>query len=246
MNDEKIETTDIVIKKGKFLTWLDNYWYHYKWVTIIVAFFLIVALICTLQVCTKTDYDISVTYAGQVSLKANQKVDFQKALQNSLPEEFSSEDSEQETAVELISYFVLSQEQIEKLEKQTEVDSNGDVSKVYIDRAFVTNEMDSFEAQLTTGSGSVLFVDRWIYDSFLDSDGNCERLMPVSEVLGENAKGTVGAYGIRLGDTELYKNNPQLSFLPEDTVICLHRKIIGQKGYEQEIAAFKAYTVVAE
>ncbi len=244
MNDEKKTDGEIVIQKGKFLTWLDNYWYHYKWATIIVAFFLIVFLVCTIQFCTKADYDIIITYAGPESLKADEEIAFQKTLEDNLPENFANKE---DPTAELLNYYILSTEQIEKLEKQTETDSNGEEYAVYVDKGFITSEMDSFESQLNTGSSSVLFIDRWLYDSFLDAEGNCERLMPLSDVLDDVPASAVGAYGIRLGDTDLYKNNPQLSFLPEDTIICLHKKVVfGKSDYDREIEAFKAYVKISD
>ena len=239
MKEEKQYTEGISLKENRFLVWLDNYWYHYKWVTIVVAFFLIVFSICIIQSCTSTPTDILVTYAGPVSLKADEKVNIEKVLSKNLPESFGES---KEAHAGLSSYYLLSKEQIENVEKQTDADGY----KIYVDRSFNTNEQDSFESQLMTGSGSVLLIDRWIYDSFMDSSGKTERLVPLSETLGQAPEGAIGAYGIRLGDTELYKNNPQLQALPADTVLCLHSKILGQKNYDKEIEAFKAFAKIAE
>ena len=38
--------------------WLENYWYHYKWATIISAFFITVAVICIVQIASKKNYNI--------------------------------------------------------------------------------------------------------------------------------------------------------------------------------------------
>ncbi len=236
MNDEKQNGGDIVIKKGKFLTWLDNYWYHYKWPTIVVAFFLIVFLVCTLQICTRQDNDILVTYAGPNSLSTEEKVAIEAALNKALPESFAGKD---DATAGFVSYYVLSQSQIESMEKQT--DSEG--HKLYsVDRSFVSGELSTFDKQLGTGSGSIILIDKWIYER----DGMEGRLTPLADVFGETPKGAIDEYAIRLGDTEFYKNNPQLSFLNPDTVICLHAKIFGQKNYENEIEAFKAYATIAK
>ena len=44
--------------------WLDNYWYHYKWTTIIVVSFAVILTICIVQMATKETYDITVLYTG--------------------------------------------------------------------------------------------------------------------------------------------------------------------------------------
>ena len=63
-NEEKIKGAQIKTD-SKFIAWLDNYWYHNKWVTVIVAFFVIVFAVCVLQTCTREKTDITVLYAGR-------------------------------------------------------------------------------------------------------------------------------------------------------------------------------------
>jgi len=46
--NEKIEAGEIVVE-NRFLRWLDNFWYHYKWHTIIISFFVIMALFGVLR-----------------------------------------------------------------------------------------------------------------------------------------------------------------------------------------------------
>ena len=38
--DDKLEA-EFHYEQKKIIKWLDNYWYHYKWTTIITAFFVI-------------------------------------------------------------------------------------------------------------------------------------------------------------------------------------------------------------
>ena len=46
------------------LKWLENYWYHYKWHTLIVAFFVIMLTVMGVQMCSREDNDIYIIYAG--------------------------------------------------------------------------------------------------------------------------------------------------------------------------------------
>ena len=243
MKDEKQYTEGISVKESGALAWLDNFWYHYKWATIIVAFFVLVFAVCIIQSCSTESTDILITYAGPVSLKADEKLNIEKVISKNLPAELSGDKT---VNAGLSAYYVMSNEQIAEAEKQTETDADGGSYKVYVNTQFISEEMDSFESQLMTGSGSVLLVDRWIYDSFINDNGTAERLTSLAEIFGEIPEGAVGNYGIRLGDTALYKNNPQLQCLPEDTILCLHAKILGQKGYDGEIAAFKALAQIGE
>ena len=46
------------------LKWLDNFWYHHKWATIITAFFLVVAVICCIQIFSRKTYDAYFEFIG--------------------------------------------------------------------------------------------------------------------------------------------------------------------------------------
>ena len=243
MKDEKQYTEGISVKESGFLAWFDNFWYHYKWVTLVVAFFVIVISICVIQSCSQEPTDVLVTYAGPAYLKQEQKVNVEKIFSKNIPDEISKDEN---AKAGLSAYYILSKEQIEEAQKQTEVDENGDSYKVYVDTRFIAEEMEAFESQLMTGSGSVLLIDKSIYDSLVGENGNSQRLVPLAEVLGAKPEGAIGNFGIRLGDTEIYKNNMQLQCLPADTVLCLHAKILGQKDYDNEIAMFKAMAKIAD
>ena len=51
-------------RSGSIAAKLDNFWYHYKWHTIITLFVVIVITVCAVQCAGNTDYDIQVLYAG--------------------------------------------------------------------------------------------------------------------------------------------------------------------------------------
>ncbi len=60
---------------SKVLKWLDNYWYHYKWTTIVVVFFLSVAIILGIQFATRENYDAYVMYVGDEAIPDTQYQD---------------------------------------------------------------------------------------------------------------------------------------------------------------------------
>ena len=65
---------------SKFLKWLDNYWYHYKWHTIIVTFFLVIGIISTVQIFNKESYDAYVMYVGGQDIPDTQYYDILQSL----------------------------------------------------------------------------------------------------------------------------------------------------------------------
>ena len=60
-NNEKIvpkyEPGDNFFKK------FENFWYYHKWKVIIAVFFVVVFIVCSLQMCSRDEQDITVMYA---------------------------------------------------------------------------------------------------------------------------------------------------------------------------------------
>jgi hypothetical protein len=177
--------------------------------------------------------DILITYAGPTHIAADDSAAIERVLSEYLPEGFGNKGTEGKSG--LISYLVYSKDQIKVLEE----------NKKTVDTKFNSDQYSTLNSQYRTGNGSIYLLDRWLYDEILKENENVERLKPLKEVFGERPQGAIDAYGIRLGDTEIYKNSPELRMLPEDTIICLHEKIVGQKDYDKEISAFKNIAKIA-
>ena len=47
---------------------MQNFWYHYKWHSIVAVVVVIAILICTLQFCKKEEYDTYILYAGSKNI----------------------------------------------------------------------------------------------------------------------------------------------------------------------------------
>ena len=65
---------------SKVLKWLDNFWYHYKWVAIIVTFFLIIGIILIVQLVGRTHYDAYIMYMGNSSIPDTKYQDIMDAF----------------------------------------------------------------------------------------------------------------------------------------------------------------------
>ncbi len=65
---------------AKVKTWLENFWYHYKWPVIIGAFFIAVFAICITQMVTRSHYDMYVRYVGEKEITGTQYNDILSSL----------------------------------------------------------------------------------------------------------------------------------------------------------------------
>ena len=234
--EEKRKEVAISTKSSKFAAWFDNYWYHYKWATIIGLFFSIVVIVCIAQSCTLERYDLMVSYAGNY-LEEEDKASIEFVLSSSLPDGFAEQESPK---CEFNSYLVLTKDQILEMEKETDADGN----KVYVDSAFISSEQQTLINQIKTGQTSIYFIDIEVYNSlFLNDDGTSDILMPLKDIFGETPNGSCDNYGILLGDTAMYKEYRGIRALPEDTVICLAKKLYHQSedSYSLQVEAFKAF-----
>lgn len=231
--DKKLGSAEINVE-SKFLKWLDNYWYHYKWTTIIVGFFVVVLLVCTLQMCTNEKEDINLIYAGPVLMTSGELDNLADVMNIVMPRDF---DNSGEKSANILNYHVFSEDEIKKLESQT--DSDG--KKSFIDRSYNTSNYDNFYNYIQTGDASVCMVAPWLYDSLKSSN----RLMKLTDVLGELPEAAIDDYGVMLSELEIYDSFSSVRVLPGDTVVCILRPLVigkssKEKVYAQEKEMFSA------
>lgn len=212
-NNEKLESS-ATYKKMSAAEWLDNYWYHYKWHTIVALFILIVGVICTLQMCSKTTYDGYVLYAGEH------------------PIDNTSSDSSYHT---MISAFKLVCE---------DYDENGTVSPVFKNLLVPSSEesgklidkgydklisMNTEEYREIMAYSSEYYICFLSEDLFLSYDtptsSGAYPLCDLEQYLPEGSDAQmISPRGIYLSSTDFYKL-AGINELPEDTVICLKAKL---------------------
>ena len=211
MNDEKRPEGEIVLE-GRFAKWFENFWYHYKWHTIGIAAALIVLLVCVLQTCERKQQDLTLTYAGPRVLSVAELQQVGSVIDAIMPYD-ADENGENHTA--WMVYEIYSKDQILEIEATT--DANGDAG--YVDRSYNSDQYQTYSNYLKTGETSIYFLDPWLYAELRNED----RLVPLTEALGEMPESAFDEYGVRLGDTELYEKYKVMQLFPEDTVICLTR-----------------------
>ncbi len=233
MNDKQY-TEGIKAEKGPVAKWFDNFWYHYKWTTIVVAFFLIVAVICGVQMCTKEKNDMIVVYAARNQLSQVEADEVCSVLEAVCPEDF---DDNGKTSVALSAYCVMSESEILDMQAQTDSDGNN----VFVDKSFYSGEYSRYYSYLQTGESSVLLISPWLYESLMSN----QRLATLEETLGYRPEHAMSDYAVRLADTAMYQNYGVMKKLPEDTVICILRPYIAgksskEKFYTREKQMFEA------
>lgn len=209
MNDkQKLEERAIRLdERNTVVRWLDNYWYHYKWHTIIGAFVALVIVMMLVQCQSENGNDCVVTYCGPFGFLTAETEGVRDALNETLPEDY---DKNGEKYVEFVRYQVYSEE--EMLAEKEANDGEGTVNLAYN-----AQQVELFNDFMMTGECSIYLLSPYIYD-YISPRNNLKKLSEVMSAVPENA---YDDYAIRLGDTAIYRDTPTLQLLSPDTLICL-------------------------
>lgn len=219
--------------------WLDNYWYHYKWHTIILAFALIVVLICTLQMCAKEDADVNILYAGSHSFVESGRGELSSAVGAVMPRDYNGDGRKQ---AGLSTLYILSEEQIKAL--RHELIESGEENPL-INAGYYAQELNKFYQLLQTGEYSICLMESWIYEKVRENGV----FLPLSEALGSKPDLAYDDYTIRLSDTAFGCYFTAAAQLPEDTLIAFRRqgsltslmnRDRAEKTYAQALETFRA------
>lgn len=195
--------------------WFSNYWYHYKWVTVVVIFLATVVGIGIYQMASKDSYDTNVLYAGPAILNKDQTAGIESALASILP---SDHNQDKEKSVFLNRFTILSDEQIQ--EKQEEATSEEDW--VYYDPASRNNTLSQISTLFSVGEVSVCLVDEYVYNIYRRQDA----FIRLEEVLGYVPEYARDDYSVYLMDTPFGEYFDACKALPEDTVLCIRKTAV--------------------
>lgn len=250
-NEEKLSDGGIVVN-NRFLKWLDNFWYHNKWIVLISAAFLFTFIVCFVQCSGRETSDISVVFAGTVVTEyedegggeaqirytalrgeAAEKI---RAIFGTLSPE--NDDGERAT-VAFPTYTVYSEAELLH-------NYGGESGEGYVGARYRNQEnIDLLATYIQTGESSVWFLSPEVYDL-----QNFDTLaVPLAETFGEKIPdGAVDAYAVRLGDTDLYRYYDAMQVLPADTLIVLTKSYAFGKSSDDEVyrASVALYRAILE
>ncbi len=145
---------DVPVKDDSFAGRTGNFFYHYKWHIVAAVVVLVIGFIGIFQMVgrDKTKADLTVLYAGPQVLDAQQESDIKTALGQLLTEDLNG-DGERRVFLYTCVYA-----------PPANAEANG---KEYAD--------DKLKGILATGEGSVMFIDRLLFET-LKEEGGVETL----------------------------------------------------------------------
>ncbi len=194
----------------KFLKWLDNFWYHYKWHTLIITFFAAILVIGVVQMAKKTDPDITLLYAGPAILTEEGIEELEKTFASALS---SDTNGDGEKVVRATNVVLLSDEQLK--EKQEEAAAEGD--SLYYDVSLRSSAFEQIKNWLITGEMLLCLLDPYVYERFAGQD----LFMPLADILDEIPESAHDAYSIDFSKTEFGRFYTALEPVAEGALLCL-------------------------
>ena len=224
-------TEDAEAPKQSFGKWLDNFWYHYKWHTIAVIFVLVVAIVCTVQLVNREEYDAVIAYAGSKDVsKKSENGDVAEiiTIQTSLKDIVEDVDENGEVSLSLETFFWLSAEEITALEKKLADKREEEGVVEEINYALLTSNRNTVDSLILSSEYFLWFMSDDLYE-YVQGASNDSRFVDLAAM--PDADSTAEFYGedtcaVYLKSTEFYKM-PGICDLPEDTLIVVRRLGIG-------------------
>lgn len=212
----------------KILKWLENFWYHHKWKTIVIAFFAIVLGIGIFQMTTKESYDVNVLYTGPAVLSQDQKNELASAFADVVPEDLNEDGAK---TVLINGITVLSNEQVAEKEEEAKAESDS----LYYDYNAREDAISQVSTLIATGNTVICLMDDYMYQKYKAENA----FRPLSEVLDVVPEEAIDEYSIYLADTPFGSYYGACKALPADTILCLRKSSVMNSGLSQKEA--KAY-----
>ncbi len=238
-NNEKIDTGEIKLKKGKFFDFIDNFWYHYKWHSIVALFLLFAVTVCTLQMCKKESYDSYILYAGgyEISRKPENGdiADYEKVTRM-LERVAADTDGDGEVLVSLKDLFVLNDREIE------EIESSDDEIEVHY--PLILENREILRDTMVYSNYYVTLLSPAVYEEYKEIDGvKLFADLSLLEITNESAV-FYNEYAIKLSSLEFY-TLPGICDMPDDTLLCL-RALSAYASHFNKNESEKAYAAGIE
>lgn len=215
---EEKQNAHEVAEQSKFLRWLDNFWFHYKWQTIAVLL-VVILLAVTLPQCARGESGgVTVTFAGGYVMSNDE----QTGLKNVLSA------ADENARITLSQYSILTEEEITANNTYTDPETGEkklDTVGRNLDRGYNQDRIRTLQSYLMTGDRGIWIVSPYVYENWFD--GKIQ--------IVENR---------RLGDLPIFEEYGVTHFLTGscgDYRVILTRSVLGETAKDKSFEAVRAF-----
>lgn len=216
----------------KILKWLENYWYHYKWPTIIITAFAAIIVFCVLNTGGGIEDDIHVVYSGPDVLTDIQLERMEKSFADLLSEDHNGDGKK---SVNIVNVTIMSDEQLEAAEEEAKAQGQ----TVIYDPTLRTKALAQLKSLMSTGAVIICLLDPYVYE-------NCEEgtFISLESVLGEKPENAYDDYSIKFSQTGLKGAYDSFLVISDDVLLCIRNDVVittNNKHFQEEYAWHKDY-----
>ena len=231
---EHIEGVGEVTTPSTFKEKAANFWYHYKWHSVVAIALIFAITICSLQFCTKENYDIHIFYAGNKTIgRTNQDGNIAEiaSINTSLKKIIEDFDNDKEKTLNFSNYYFLSDSEMNDL----------DISADY---SYITGDRNTLTTIFQHSDYYLCFISPAVYKEY-NENGDIDMFLSLEEYKERYPEIEYYAYNaIKLSSVDFY-NMPGISNLPEDTLICIKTPgALASKSKEHKAHVENAFTVL--
>lgn len=206
---------------------IQNFWYHYKWHSVVALVLIAAILVCSLQFCQREEYDAYILYAGSKNIGRTAKdgdVAEIATVISSLKRVTSDFDKNGEISVNFTNYFFLGAGEAAGLDD--------------VNEALLQNDKSSLSSVFEYSEYYLVFISEAVYEEY-NQVGDNELFIDLSsykstyqgiEYYADNA-----IYLSSIGASSL----PGLSTLPKDTLVCIRRPGVLATKSDEHIEHFE-------
>lgn len=196
---------------------LENFWYHYKWHTIVTVVVLIMGVILVMQTCSRVETDAYIIYAGPHTISRvgeNGNISEYENAVSSLKKITQDYTDDGVVSIALADLFVVNSEEAEKL-----LEANPGKE---INAALVKENTDTLHQKLLFGEYYLCFLSERLFLEYEEEYG-AAMFADVKQYEKEGAEYEYASErGIYLRSLP-FASLPEICDLPDDTVVCLRR-----------------------
>ena len=178
-----------------FVQKLENFWYHYKWQTIIGVFFLVTITVCTVQCARNSDADVMIMYAGNYAVADSYR---EGSLENLMSEDYNGDGEKRCDVFQLVLNIV---------------ERGGEYE--YYDAVGQNEELQRLEIEFYSGQSVIYVLHPFIYEQYKNVMAD---LSDVLENVPEDAM--YDSKALKISSLDAYANTT-LGFYPGECVICI-------------------------
>ena len=133
--------------------WLDNYWYHYKWPTIVISLFAAFIIIASIQLFSKKDPDAHIMYAGPASITYLSMDEIISSLNDVITQDYNGD---KRTHVEYVEIT---------LTDRTRISEEGEIYNEYVKNNldYQSSMLERYNAEIAFGDSVIYFISPGIY-----------------------------------------------------------------------------------